>query len=263
LILKPRRFGPVNWIGLATLYRREMWRLVKDYIDSLIGPALANVLFMLVLRLAVGDTDARADGQPLADFVAPGLLMFAAGEKAFSGACVSLVFDKLEGMIADIVMAPLTTAERLVAFAAAAVSAGLVSALASAAVLWPFAHLALAEPMALLYFSIAGTLLLSLLGILAGLWVQRWDNYAALLAYFIIPFSYLSGMFYSTKGLPALAQWLIAVNPLYYVIDGMRFGLTGVAETTVWPGALLILVLDLLLGALTYRLLDLGWRIKA
>ena len=102
-----------------------------------------------------------------------------------------------------------------------------------------------------------------LLGILAGLWAQRWDHYAALLTYFLIPFSYLSGMFYSTDGLPALGHWLIAANPLYYIIDGLRFGLTGLAETEVWPGALLILVLDLFLGVLLYRLFRRGWRIKS
>jgi len=258
-----RRFGRVNWLGLATLYRREMWRLQKDYIDSILGPALTNLLFMLIFKLAAGGQEARAGGLPLADFVAPGLLMYAAGERAFSGACASLLFDKLEGMIADVVMAPLNAGERLAAFAGAAVSAGLVSAAATAAVLWPFAHLALAAPAALVYFFFAGTLLLALLGIVAGLWAQRWDHYAALLTYFLIPFSYLSGMFYSTDRLPALGRWLIAANPLYYVIDGLRYGLTGVAETDVWPGALLILVLDILLGALLYRLLRCGWRIKS
>ncbi|HZT18035.1 MAG TPA: ABC transporter permease, partial [Dongiaceae bacterium] len=94
-------------------------------------------------------------------------------------------------------------------------------------------------------------------------WSRRWDHYAALLAYFLIPFSYLSGMFYGIEGLPALARRLIALNPLYYVIDGLRYGVTGVAETGVWPGALLILGLDLVLLAVVYRLFRSGWRLKA
>jgi len=263
LPLGARRFGRVNWLGLATLYRREMWRLQNDYIDSLLGPALTNLLFMLIFKIAAGGQTATVGGLPLADFVAPGLLMFAAGERAFSGACASLVFDKLEGMIADIIMAPLTAGERLLAYAGAAVTSGLVCAAASAAVLWPFAHFGLAEPLALVYFALAGTLLLALLGTLAGLWAQRWDHFAALLTYFLIPFSYLSGMFYAIGGLPPLAQWLIAANPLYYVIDGVRFGLTGIAETRIWPGALLLLVLDLALAALLYRLFRRGWRVKS
>jgi ABC-2 type transport system permease protein len=84
-----------------------------------------------------------------------------------------------------------------------------------------------------------------------------------LLAYFLVPFSYLSGMFYSTLGLPDLARRLIALNPLYYVIDGMRYGMTGYAETALLPGALLILVLDLALAGLVYALLRSGWRLKA
>jgi ABC-2 type transport system permease protein len=261
--LAPRRFGRINRIGLATLYRREMLRLQKDYIDSLLGPALANLLFMLLFRLAAGGEVTMVGSLPLADFVAPGLLMFAAGERAFSGACVSILFDKLEGMIADVAMAPLTAGERLVAYAGACVSSGLISAGATAAVLWPFADLAIRHPGAFIYFALAGTLMLALLGIIAGLWSQRWDHYAALLAYFLIPFSYLSGMFYSTANLPELGRQLIALNPLYYIIDGLRFGMTGVAETAVWPGALLILAFDMVLGVIVYRLFATGWRLKA
>src|SRR5258706_5253850 len=215
------------------------------------------------MKPASGGQNATAGGLPLADFVAAGLLMFAAGERAFSGACASLVFDKLEGMIADIIMAPLSAGERLLAYAGAAVTSGLICAAASAAVLWPFTHFGLAQPLALAYFALAGTLLLALLGILAGLCAQRWDHFAALLTYFLIPFSYLSGMFYATDGLPVLGRWLIAANPLYYVIDGVRFGLTGIAETQIWPGALLLLVLDLMLAGLLYRLFRRGWRIKS
>ena len=189
--------------------------------------------------------------------------MFAAGERAFSGACVSLLFDKLEGMIADVAMAPLGAGERLVAYAGAALSSGLISAGATAAVLWPFADLAIRQPAAFVFFALAGTLLLALLGIVAGLWAARWDHYAALLAYFLIPFSYLSGMFYSTLPLPGLARGLIAANPLFYVIDGIRYGMTGYAEADVSQGALLILGLVLGLAGLVYALVRRGWRLKA
>jgi ABC-2 type transport system permease protein len=261
--LTPRRFGRVNWIGMGTLYRRELRRLQKNYVDGLVGPALANLIFMLILAVAAGGSAAKAGGLPLADFVAPGLIMFAAGEQAFSAACVSLLFDKLEGMIADVVMAPISPAERLAAFAGAAVCSGIISGAATAAVLWPFADIVPAHPLALAYFLVAGNLMLGLAGSLAGLWCQRWDHYAALLAYFLVPFSYLSGMFYATTSLPAPARRLIEANPLYYVIDGMRYGITGHAETRLWPGALLILGLDLALGLLFYRLLKTGWRLKA
>jgi len=162
-----------------------------------------------------------------------------------------------------VVMAPLTTAERLAAFAGASVSAGLVSGAATAAVLWPFADILPAHPAALLYFLIAGSLLLGFAGTIAGLWARRWDHYAAVLAYFLIPFSYLSGMFYSTLPLPELARGLIAANPLFYVIDGIRYGMTGYAEADVSQGALLILGLVLALAGLVYALLRRGWRLKA
>jgi ABC-2 type transport system permease protein len=261
--LGPRRFGRVNWLGLATLYRRELKRAQKDYIDSLLGPALTSLLMILIFKVAAGSASATLGGLPLVDFIAPGLLMYAAGERAFSGACGFLIFDKLEGIIGDVVMAPLTSAERLVAYAAAAVSAGLIGAVATAAVLYPFVDLTIASLPALLYFAIAGTLMLAFLGILAGLWAARWEHFAAVLTYFLIPFSYLSGMFYPVAGLPAAGRWLIALNPLFYDIDGLRFGLTGRGESNLWLGAAVILAIDLLLGALLYRLFRRGWRIKA
>ena len=261
--LGPRRFGRINVIGARALYRRELLRLRSNHVDSLLGPALVNLIFMLLLKLAAGGSGATAGGIPLADFVAPGLIMFAAGERAFSTACASMLFDKLEGMIADIVMAPLTAAERLAAFAAAAVSSGVISAAATAAVLWPFARILPTHPAVLIFFLLGGSLLLALLGTIAGLWARRWDHYAALLAYFLIPFSYLSGMFYATEGLPAPARGLIAANPLFYVIDGVRYGMTGVAETAIWPGALLVLALDAVLLAAVYALLRRGWRLKS
>ena len=266
-IAAPRRFGRVNWLGTATLYRREMKRSQKDYIDGLLGPALTSLLMILIFKVAAGgpgtNSTVTAGGLPLVDFVAPGLLMYAAGERAFSGACSFLIFDKLEGIIGDVVMAPLSAAERLSAYAAAAVSAGILAALASAALLYPFVNLAIASLPALLYFAIAGTLMLALLGILAGLWAERWEHFAALLTYFLVPFSYLSGMFYSVAGLPAIGRRLIAVNPLFYMIDGLRYGLTGKAESDLWTGVAVILAIDLLLVALLYRLFRRGWRLKA
>ena len=261
-LLQPRRIGRVNWLGMATLYRREMKRSQKDWIDGLLGPALANLLMILIFRVAAGGNAVRLGGLPLTDFIAPGLLMFAAGERAFSGACSFLIFDKLEGIIGDIVMAPLTAAERLCAYAGAAVSAGLIAAVATAVVLLPFARLAIASLPALLFFAVAGTLLLALLGILAGLWARRWEHFAALLTYFLIPFSYLSGMFYPIAGLPALGRWLITLNPLFYVIDGLRYGLTGLGESDLALGVAIILVLNGVLAAILYRLFRRGWRVK-
>jgi ABC-2 type transport system permease protein len=262
LNLAVRRFGRLNRVGLASLYRRELLRLVKDRIDSLLGPALANLLFMLVLKVAMGRQQVTAIGLPLTDFVAPGLLMFAAGERAFSAGCVSILFDKMEGMIADVFMAPLTATERLAAYASACVSSGLVSAAVTAPFLWPFAHIGIVHPAALACFFVAGTLLQALIGLAAGFWGRRWDHYAAVLGFFLIPLSYLSGMFYPTASLPPTVRSLIAANPLYYVIDGIRYGMTGVTETEPWSGLLLVVILDLLLMAVVYRMFQRGWRVK-
>lgn len=263
LRLGHRRFGRINRIGLVSLYRRELHRLLKDRIDSLLGPAFANLLLLLVLKLAMTGSQATSLGLPLADFVAPGLLMFAAGERAFSAGAASILYDKMEGMIADVFMAPLTSAERLTAYAAAYVSSGFINAGVSALALMPFASLGIANPAALVAFFLTGTLMLALLGLIAGFWGRRWDHFAAVQTFFLIPFSYLSGMFYPVAGLPAAARNLIACNPLFYVIDGIRYGMTGVTETTLWPGLLMIVAIDVVLAAIVYQLFRRGWRVKA
>ncbi|WP_119462667.1 ABC transporter permease [Rhodospirillaceae bacterium SYSU D60014] len=263
----PRRFGAVNWLGLWTLYRREVLRVLKDYRDTVLGPAVSSLLFLAVFHLALGagrgpDGSNLVGGVSFLQFLAPGLIILAISQRAFETVAASLIFDKHEGIIADILMAPLTPAERMAGYAASAATAGLFTGLVVVVLLLFFVDLPVRAPAAIVFFALAGALLHALLGILVGLWAEKWDHYSASLTFLVIPLVFLSGTFYSVQQLPELGQSLVILNPIFYIIDGFRFGFTGQAESSLAVGAILLLLVDLCLGAVVYRLFATGFRVK-
>ncbi|MEX0809090.1 MAG: ABC transporter permease [Dongiaceae bacterium] len=263
MMRRPRRFGAVNWVGLATLYRREVRRGLKDHLDSLWGPVVANLLYLAVFGLAAGTIDQSGTAGNLLAFIAPGLVMFTIMSRAFEMACASILFDKLEGMIVDVLQPPITPIERLAGMAGACVSVGLLTGMILALVTHLFVDMRPAAPLALLLFAVLGALMLSLAGILGGLWARRWDHYAALLTFFVIPASFLSGMFYPIDVLPEFARDLTLINPLFYAIDGVRYGFRGEAQASLTVGAALLLAIDIALALILWRLFRLGWRLKS
>jgi len=258
----PRRFGAVNWLGLRTLFRRELRRVLVEYRDTVLGPAVSGLLFLAVFRLALGGAEGADGGATFLQFLAPGLVIFAACQRAFETAAASLIYDKLEGILADTLMAPLTPVERTLGYAGGAAASGLVTGAVVLAAMLPFVDLPLAAPAAVLFFAVGGTLLHALLGVLVGLWAERWDHYSASLTFLVIPFAFLSGTFYSIERLPAFWQHVAHVNPFFYMIDGFRYGFIGYADAPVWLGAAVLAVADIALFAAAWRLFAAGYKIK-
>lgn len=261
-----RRFGRVNWIGVAALYRRELLRVLKFYPESVLGPTAMSLLYLVIFHFAFGSRPggetALMAGLPLLQFIAPGLVIYAVCERAFDTTSISLLYDKLEGMIADLLMAPLSALERTLAYAAAAVSTGAVVGMVVVAAQSLFVPWRLADPLAVLFFAAAGALFHALAGIVVGLWAARWDHYAAATTFFVVPFGFLSGTFYSIEALPAAGRVLVQLNPVFYVIDGFRYGVTGQAEGLLWVGVPLLIAVDAALLLVVYRLIRRGWRLK-
>jgi ABC-2 type transport system permease protein len=263
LIRRPRRFGAVNRIGMASLYRREVRRGLKDHLDSLWGPVVANLLYLAIFGLAATSIDRPEDAGSLLAFIAPGLVMFTIMNRAFEMACASILFDKLDGMIVDVLQPPIAPIERLVAMTGAGISVGLLTGAVLTSVTQFFVDMRPVAPLALLLFTVLGALMLSLFGLLGGLWARRWDHYAALLTFFVIPASFLSGMFYPIDALPDFARDLTLYNPLFYAIDGVRYGFRGESQASLAVGAGLLLAIDVALGLVVWRLFARGWRLKS
>lgn len=257
-----RSFGVVNWVGFYALYRRELLRVLKFYPESVFGPTAMSLLYLIVFHFALGGEGVTMGGLPLIEFVAPGLVIYTLCERAFDTTSISLLFDKLEGMISDILMAPLSAAERTAAYAGSAASAGFVVGGVVLAAQSLFVPMSLADPLAILFFAVAGALLHALAGIIVGLWAARWDHYAAATTFFVVPFGFLSGTFYSIEALPPLGRLLVQLNPVFYVIDGFRYGFTGHAEGSLGLGVALLLAVDAVLLVVVYRLIRRGFRLK-
>jgi ABC-2 type transport system permease protein len=258
----PRRFGRVNWLGLWTLARRDLHRVLKDYRDTVLGPAVSSLLFLAVFHFAFGGGAATAGGIPLLQFLVPGLVMIACCERAFETAAASLIYDKMEGMIADVLMAPLRPVELVVGYAASATLAGCITGLAVLAALMAFVDLPVEQPAAILLYAAAGALLHALLGIAVGLWGVKWDHYAASLTFCIIPLAYLSGAFFALGDLPEMGRVVVSLNPIFYVVDGFRFGFTGRAEGSIAVGSAVLGSAIALVALLAWRLFHTGYKVK-
>jgi ABC-2 type transport system permease protein len=258
----PRCFGKVNGIGLAAMIRRDVARVLKGYRHTVLGTAVSSLLYLLVFLLALGGDWLVAPGVPLLLFIAPGLVSIACCQRAFETSASSIVFDRLEGMLADVMMAPLTAAERTFGYAASAAFGGLLSGAMVAIVFLPFIVLVPAHPLALIFFAVAGATMHGLMGAIAGIWAKRWDHYTAAVMFFVIPLNFLSGAFWSIEALPPLGRALVAANPVFHVINGIRYGFAGVSEGSLAVGVVLVLAVNAALAVLLHRLLKTGWRLK-
>jgi ABC-2 type transport system permease protein len=257
--LAVRRFGAVNLLGLATLIRRETSRGLSDYNYQILGPVVTALLYLAIFRLAL---HSDATGAALLNFIAPGLIVFSACEKAYESAAGSFIFDKHERIIGDMLMAPLNAVERLIGYVAADCLGGLAVGAAVALVTLIFATLGMAQPWAILAFGALGMVLHALVGLLVGIWAEKWDQFSAVHTFLLVPLSFLSGVFYPIGVLPELAQSIMRWNPLFYVIDGFRFGVTGQAAADPGLGLAVLLGVDLLLGLIAYHWFRTGYRLK-
>jgi ABC-2 type transport system permease protein len=261
-VCRPRRYGAVNWRGLLTLGLKDVRRSLKGYRYTLLGPVISNLLFLVVFQLALGDSTARVGTLGFLQFLAPGLIIFAVCERSFGTASESLLFDKQEGVLADTLMAPLTPLELTIGYAASAAGTGLITGVAVAAAILPFVALSVASLFLLLFFAIGGALMHGLVGIIVGLWAERWDHHTAAATFLVIPFAFLSGTFYSIQALPDLGRRLVSLNPVFYVIDGFRAGATGQADGSLTTGMTVVALVVLALAAGAHRLFQRGYKIK-
>jgi len=257
----------VNWGGLRTLYVKEVKRFFKVQLQTVWAPAVTTLLYLVIFTVALGARAAVPVGdttRPFADFIAPGLIVMGMMTNAFANSSFSLLVGKMQGTIVDYLMPPLSTSELLAGLTLAAVTRAFLvgGALWVAMLLWPGVHVGMANPLAVLWFGLMGALLLSFLGVLTSIWADKFDHAAAVTNFVVQPLALLSGTFYSISKLKPAFQAVSHMNPIFYVISGFRYGFLGVADSTVEFGAVLLLAINVAMGALCYTLLRKGWKIK-
>lgn len=262
-----RRFGAVNWLGLWTLYLKEVRRFMKVVTQTVVAPVISTLLFLVVFTQAFGASRPAVAGVPFIEFLAPGLIIMAVLTNAFTNSSSSILIGKVQGNIVDVLMPPLSAAELTVAFVAGAATrgflVGFITALTSAGFMYANgAPMQIANIWAILYFSSAAALIFGMLGVIGGVWAEKFDQLAAVTNFIITPLTFLSGTFYSVSRLPEPFRTLSEFNPVYYLIDGFRSGFTGQAEANIVIGVAMTLFLILAFGAWCYFLFRSGYKLK-
>ena len=255
----------VNWGGLKTLYIKEVRRFFKVQLQTVWAPAITTLLYLAIFTVALGRAGRMVLGVPFADFIAPGLIVMAMIQNAFANASFSLLVGKIQGNIVDYLMPPLSTGELIAGLVGAAVTRAFLVGFAVWLVMlfWPGVSVDLRRPELVLWFGLMGSLLLAFLGLLTSIWADKFDHAAAVTNFVVTPLALLSGTFYSVRQLSPTFRAISHANPFFYVISGFRAGFLGASDSPLLVGAIGLLVLNLALWAICYRLLKSGWKIKA
>lgn len=260
----------INWIGLKTLYMKEVRRFFKVQTQTIWAPAITTLLFLVIFSVALGRGGREVLGVNFATFVAPGLIVMGMMQNAFANASFSFLSGKIQGTIVDFLMPPLSEGELMLAMIGAAVTRAVLVGLAlfAAMLLWPGVDLNMAHPWAVVWFGLMGAIFLSTLGLLSSIWAEKFDHSAAITNFIIAPLSLLSGTFYVIDKLAPLFQAVSRSNPFFYVISGFRFGFLGRSDigdtnAAVIQSAIGLGIMNILLALVTYRVLRSGWKLKS
>ena len=261
--LTVRHIGLVNWRGLWTLYAKEVKRFLNVFTQTIAAPVVTSLLFFAIFSLALGGVVRTVGDVPFVRFLVPGLIMMAMMQNAFANTSSSLIIAKIQGNIVDVLMPPLSPAELTIGFAGGGVTRGVVVGIATGMVMALFVPVGIHAPVLIVFHAVAASLMLSLLGIMGGIWAERFDHIAAVTNFVVMPLSFLSGTFYSIERLPEAWQLVAQLNPFFYVIDGFRYGFIGRADADPLIGVVVMLAVDAGLLVATHRMFARGYKLKA
>ncbi len=260
--LSTRHYGAINWLGLETLIRREIQRFLKVGAQTVFAPLIQTLLFMLVFSLVRGGNWPGTE-RAYADGLAAGLVMMSILSNAFQNSSSSIVIAKVQGNAVDFLMPPLSALELTIAFIVGAAARGLLVGLASLiAVAW-LANIMPVHPLAALYYAVVASVIFGAIGLLGGIWADKFDHLAAVTNFIIVPLTFLSGTFYSTAILPEPIRTISHYNPVFSLIDGFRFGFIGHHDAPLMEGALFTGVLALVLCWCCWAVLKSGYRLRS
>ena len=258
-----RRFGLINWVGAWTLYKKEVLRFLIVWIQTIFSPLISSLLFLLVLSLAIGADRGDILGVPFITFLAPGLISMQVIQQSFSHSSSSFMIGKIQGNILDLLYAPLSAAEVTVSISLAAVTRSVMIAAVSIIVFKLIIKIEITNYLLLAIFTLLSSFILGNIGIIAGLWAEKFDHMATVTNFVIVPLSFLSGTFYSIDRLPEFLQIVSKANPFFYMIDGFRYSFIGQADGSITIGLVYLTILSVVSWFITYLLYKNGYKIKS
>ncbi|SFA86033.1 ABC-2 type transport system permease protein [Poseidonocella pacifica] len=258
-----RRFGRWNTLGLYTLASREVQRFLAVWTQTLMAPLVTAGLFLVIFSIAIGPQRGDVMGVPYTHFIAPGLLMMTVIQNAFANTSSSIVISKVQGNIVDTLMPPLSPLEMVIGYLAGGVARGAFVAVAIWLGLALVLGIGLAHPFYALAFIVIGASLVGAIGIVAGIFANKFDQMAAITNFIITPLAFLSGTFYSVESLPKGLYEVTHFNPFFYMIDGVRYGVLGVSDSSPALGLAVVTGTAVAISALAWWMFRTGYRLKA
>ncbi len=255
-------YSQTLFAGAGTLFVKEVTRFWKVAFQTVAAPVLTAILYVLIFGHVLEDHVKVYDSVSYTSFLIPGLVMMSVLQNAFANTSSSLIQSKITGNLVFLLLSPLTYWAWFVAYVGAAAVRGIVVGLGVWAVTVWMAPVRLAEPGWTLIFGMLGAGMLGALGLIAGLWAEKFDQLAAFQNFIIMPMTFLSGVFYSVHGLPPFWQKLSHFNPFFYMIDGFRRGFFGVSDVSPWLSLVVVAASFVGVAATALVLLRKGYKLR-
>jgi len=249
-------------VGFRTLFYKEMLRFWKVATQTIAAPILTAMLYLLIFGHVLQGRVEMLKGVSYTAFLIPGLVMMSVLQNAFANASSSLIQSKITGNLVFILLPPLSHWEIIGAYVLASVVRGLVVGAGVFAVTVWFAPMSFAQPLWILTFALLGAAILGTLGVIAGIWADKFDQLAAFQNFLIVPATFLAGVFYSIHSLPPLWLAVSHFNPFFYMIDGFRHGFFGQSDISPWTSLAIVSTFFAVLAAVAINLLKRGYKLR-
>lgn len=249
--------------GLRTLLYKEVLRFWKVSFQTIAAPVLTSLLYLLIFSHVLEAHVRVYDGVSYVAFLVPGLVVMAVLQNAFANASSSLIQSKVTGSLVFVLLTPITYGEFWLAYVLAAVLRGLAVGAAMLLATLPWGVPQMVEPGWILVFALLGGAVFGTLGVIAGIWADKYDQLAAFQNFLVLPLTFLSGVFYSIHSLPPFWQALSHWNPVFYMIDGFRYGFFGVSDVSPWRGLAAAGATFVALAVLTLAMLRSGYKLRS
>ena len=248
--------------GIYWLFYKEIVRFMKVAFQTVLAPVITALLYLLVFSHVLEDRVTVFEGVPYTAFLIPGLMMMTIIQNAFANTSSSLIQSKVTGNIIFILVTPLSHLDLYLAYVAAAVVRGLMVGLGVFILAVWYVEVPVHSPVVILGFAVLGSAVLATLGLIAGIWAEKFDQLAAFQNFIIMPLSFLSGVFYSIHSLPPLWQGISHINPFFYMIDGFRYGFFGAGDVPILLSLGVTLAALILVALVALVLLQRGYKLR-
>ena len=247
--------------GFRTLLYKEVLRFWKVSFQTIAAPVLTSLLYLLIFSHVL-DAHVQVNGVPYAAFLIPGLVMMSVLQNAFANSSSSLIQSKVTGSVVFVLLPPISYVEFYLAYAGAAMLRGLMVGLGVLAMTAWFAPLSFVAPGWILVFAMLGGGVMGSLGMIAGIWADKFDQLAGFQNFLIMPLTMLSGVFYSVHSLPGFWQQVSHLNPVFYMIDGFRYGFFGASDVAPVTSLAVVALSFFVVALVTLALLRRGYKLR-